>query len=102
MGSRVQLQALLEDLLGSRNVYFQPPETVKLGYPCIIYSRGVIGKTQFANDKPYKHAVRYSVTVIDANPDSNILDKIASLPMCVFERHFTKDNLHHDIYNLYY
>lgn len=102
MRNRIELQSLLEETLGSRNVYFQPPETVKLNYPCIIYSRGVTGRTEFANDKPYQHRVRYSVIVIDKNPDSPILDKIASLPMCAFERHYTADNLNHDIYNLYY
>lgn len=102
MEKRVQLQFLLEDLIGSKNVYFQPPETIKLSYPCIIYSRGVIGRTKFADDKPYQHQVRYAVTVIDKDPDSDILDKVASLPMCVFERHYTADNLNHDIYNLYY
>jgi hypothetical protein len=70
MGNRVQLQTLLEELIGSRNVYFQPPENVKLSYPCIIYSRGNIGKTQFADDIPYLHKTRYMVIVIDANPDS--------------------------------
>jgi hypothetical protein len=102
MEKRVQLQSLLEGLLRSRNVYFQPPEDVKLCYPCIIYSRGIIGITQFANDKPYHYQNRYTLTVIDKNPDSEILDKVASLPMCTFERHYTADNLNHDVYNLYY
>ena len=82
-------------------VYFQPPETVKLRYPCIIYSRDS-GKTEFANDKPYQHEVRYSVTVIDKNPDSKLLEKVAMLPMCSFERHYIADNMNHDVFNLYY
>lgn len=101
MEKRVQLQADLENLLGSRNVYYQPPETVKLCYPCIIYSRDD-EDVLHANDKPYKRQVRYSVVVIDKNPDSLIPGKIADLPLCSFERHYTKDNLNHDVYNLYY
>lgn len=46
--------------------------------------------------------VRYELTVIDKNPDSDILDRVASLPMCAFERHYTADNLNHDVYNIYY
>jgi hypothetical protein len=99
---RLKLQALLEGILGSRNVYFQPPENVNLQYPCIIYSRGVIHRTNFANDKPYQQKIRYTLNIIDANPDSEIPGRIAELPMCVFERHYTSDNLNHDIYNLYY
>lgn len=101
MGSRLDLQTLLETLLGTRNVYFQPPENVKLNYPCIIYSRNY-SDTSFANNKPYQFQTKYQVLVIDKNPDSEILKKVAMLPMCIFNRHYTSDNLNHDVYNLYY
>lgn len=101
MGTRVQLQALLENLIGSSNVYFQPPETVKLVYPCIIYSRDA-EETLFADDQPYTRAIGYKVMVIDKNPDSDIPRKVAVLPMCRFLTHYTKENLNHDVYNLYY
>ena len=102
MNRREELQLLLEGLIGSKNVYFQPPETVKMAYPCIVYSRGVIESTDFANDKPYNWNVRFSLIIIDKDPDSIILDKVAALPMCRFERHYTSNNLNHDVYNLYY
>lgn len=101
MGTRLELQTLLEDILGSRNVYFQPPETLKISYPCIIYTRDY-AVTNFADNNPYTHTKRYSVTVIDKNPDSLIPDKIAALPLSTFVRHFTADNLNHDIYNVYF
>lgn len=101
MSSRTELQTILETVLGSGNVYFQPPESLKMNYPCIVYSRDDI-KTRFANDKPYQHLTRYSVMVIDKNPDSTIPDKVKMLPTCTFERHYTKDNLNHDIFILYY
>ena len=40
---RLELDADLRALLGSTNVYFQPPETKKLKYPCFIYER-VLGE----------------------------------------------------------
>lgn len=40
--------------------------------------------------------------VIDKNPDSIIADKVESLKMCSFDRHYTADNLNHFVYNLYY
>lgn len=101
MGKRTDLQTILEGLLGSRNVYFQPPESVKLKYPCIIYSRDY-GETRFADNLPYNHQIRYKVTVIDSNPDSEILNKVVALPSCSFSRHYTADNLNHDVYNLYF
>lgn len=99
--NRLKLQTLLEETINSSRVYFQPPETVKLSYPCIVYSRNDLD-IKFANDNPYKHKAKYNLIVIDRNPDSDIIEKIAMLPMCSFERHYTKDNLNHDVYNIYY
>jgi hypothetical protein len=101
MGARTDLQDILEIILGSHNVYFQPPSTVQMVYPCIVYSR-YMGDTKFASDKPYFHAVQYQVILIGKDPDSSILGFIAMLPTCVFVRHYTADNLNHDVYNLYY
>lgn len=101
MGTRLQLQTLLEALLGSRNVYFQPPSTVKMKYPCIVYSLSDID-TKFADNIPYSNKRRYQSTAIDPNPDSVIPDKLALLPMCVFDRSYTADNLNHYVFNIYF
>lgn len=101
MAPRLSLQTLLTALLGSSNVYFQPPPSLAMNYPCIVYKRDDVN-TEFADNKPYKHKKRYQVTVIDRDPDSVIPDKVAALPMCVFDRFFTADNLNHDVYNLYF
>lgn len=101
MGPREELQALLEGLLQSRNVYFQPPANVQMQYPAIVYQRDN-AHTEFANNRPYSGAVRYQVTVIDRNPDSDIPKKVASLPLCIFSRFFTANGLNHDVYTLYY
>lgn len=98
---RIELQALLEKLLGSRNVYFQPPESVKLKYPCIVYERSGI-LTDLADNRIYCSRKRYAVTVIDKDPDSKIPDKLQDLDYCDFDRHFTADNLNHDIFTLYF
>lgn len=92
---------MLEDILGSRNVYYQPPSSIKLNYPAIIYSRSDI-PNRFADDKVYKQDRVYELTVIDYNPDSEIVSKVSQLPMCRFSRHFTSDNLNHDVFILYY
>ena len=101
MERRVQLQTLLEEILGSRNVYFQPPESVSLIYPCIIYSRSN-GLSKHADDIPYNFQTGYTVIIIDKNPDSVIPAKIAALPMCAFDRHYISNNLNHDVYTIYY
>jgi hypothetical protein len=101
MAPRLQLQTLLEALLGSRHVYFQPPPTVKMEYPAIVYSRSHI-ETNFADNKPYKNKKRYQVTIIDRDPDSDIHEKVAALPLCSYDRFFTADNLNHDVFNLFF
>lgn len=101
MAQRLDLQNLLVFLLGSPNVYFQPPPTLQMEYPCIVYRRDY-KHTEFADDQPYKHRKRYEVTVMDRNPDSDIPEKIAGLKMCLFDRHFTADNLNHDVFKLFF
>lgn len=99
MAQRSDLQTLLETF--APNVYFQPPETLKITYPCIVYKRDN-EYTEFADDLPYHRRKRYQVTVIDRDPDSGIPDKVGDLPLCRFARFFTADNLNHDVFNLYF
>lgn len=101
MESRLELQILLEELLGSRNVYYQPPESVKMKYPAIVYSRQDIDN-RHANNNVYIQNNVYNITVIDENPDSEIVKKVSLLPMCNFNRHYTSDNLNHDVFTIYY
>lgn len=99
---RDELQTKLETILGSVHVYFEPPESVKLVYPCIVYERSA-GDTDFANNMPYRFQVRYSVTIISRDADEAVLHKLAmSLPSIIYDRHFVTDGLHHDVFNLYY
>lgn len=101
MGRRADLHEILCGIVGSRNVYFQPPETIKMVYPCVVYGRSGID-TKFANDLPYGHVNEYTITVIDRDPDSLIPSKISDIPTCRFDRHFTSDNLNHDVFRIYY
>lgn len=101
MDRRLQLQVILTTLQGSDKVYFQPPSNVQMVYPCIVYERDA-ARDSFADNGPYLHTKRYRVTIIDRDPDSGTPDKVALLPMCVFAQHFVVDNLHHDVYSLYF
>lgn len=101
MSKRLELHELLCETLGSRNVYFQPPDSIKMQYPAIVY---------FRNDMPISHAdnsayiisTEYQIIVIDKNPDSDIVNKVASLPRCQYDRHYKADNLNHDAFTMIY
>lgn len=96
-----KIQQMFEELLGSRNVYYQPPANIKMNYPAIIYNREGIDNDH-ANNNVYMQRHIYNVTVIDKDPDSEIVDKVSKLPACSFNRHFTADNLNHDVFILIY
>jgi len=99
MGLRLDLHQILETF--TPNVYFQPPNNIELNYPCIIYKRD-FADTKFADDIPYNHRLRYQIMVIDPDPDSDIPGKVASMPMSLFNRFYTADNLNHDVYNVFF
>ena len=101
MDRRLLFHEVLCDVLGSRNVYFQPPSSIKMNYPAIVYSRDVIGN-KYANNRVYLSQMRYSVTVIDKDPDSPIVGKVASLPTSKHNRHYEKDKLNHDVYTIFF
>lgn len=101
MRSRIALQQKLEELLGSRNVYFQPGPSVQMKYPAIVYSRNTVD-TKHANDCAYNQLMRYDVILIDKNPDSEFVSKLLSFPLCGHSRTYKADNLNHDVFTLYF
>lgn len=97
MGQRLELHALLKTLVD--NVYFQPPSSTVMQYPCIRYERTNI-RSKTADNAPYLHVKEYTLTVIDANPDSQIPDAVSKLPQCIYDRPYKSDGLNHDVFNI--
>lgn len=102
MDNRLKLHEKLVEVLGSRFVYFQKPESIKMSYPCILYTLSNID-LKYANNKIYADKRCYQVTVVDYDPDSEIPAKMLSLlSMCRFNRFYVADNLNHWVYTLYF
>lgn len=99
MGQRLDLHEILVGI--TPKVYFQPPSDLQMEYPCIVYQRDQ-ANTKFADGKPYSYTQRYQVTLIARDPDSNILDSIKVLPLCVYNRYFATSGLNHDVFTLYF
>jgi hypothetical protein len=91
----------LEELLGSRNVYYQPPGSFKMTYPAIRYSKKNMS-SKFANNKIYSNMKCYELIVIDKNPDNPVIDKLLELPYCSYSNFYISDNLNHDVLTIYY
>lgn len=101
MAKHQKLQSKLEELLGSRNVYYQPPTSVQMQYPAIRYSKSTID-SKYANNSKYSSKTRYEITVIDRLPDNPVIEKLLKLPYSSHERWYAADNLNHDVITLYY
>lgn len=102
MGQRLDLQFELESLMEGNEVIFQPPPNYKLRYPCIRYSMSG-GRSRFSGNMPYIFTKRYMLTLMDRNPDSIFVEKLAmAFPMIVLDRTYTTEGLHHWVYTLYY
>lgn len=101
MADRKELHARLVEILGSKYVYFNPPESQKLQYPCIIYNldNKELVKADNAN---YLKRNYYNVTLIHEDPVNPIQDMIMELPYCKFTSFYSVDDLNHYRYQIYY
>jgi len=101
LAQRLLLHEALVDLLGTTNVYFQPPPDFQMTYPCIVYSRDD-QSVKRGDNVAYNVRQRYQVTYIDKNPDGDSIDALAEFPLSAFSRHFVTSGLNHDVFSIYY
>ena len=101
MANRLDLQSLLEELLGSRNVYYTPPESIKMQYPAIRYSKKKI-ESVHADDSKYLMRDCYELIVISRTPEHPVIKQLLALPYCSYDRPYVADNLYHDVLTIYY
>lgn len=101
MGTRLELQSLLEDVLGSDKVYFQPPESIKMSYPAFVYYLYDVDIMR-ANDSLFHKWNHYRIQYISRDPDNNMISKLLTLQYCSYFGRSNIDNLYHDNFDLYY
>lgn len=101
MASELKLQNKFEELLGTKQVYYQPPESIQMSYPAIRYSKKK-PDVKYANDKKYSKMDCYEVIVMDFVPDNPVIEKILELPYTSHDRVYVSDNLNHDVITIFY
>jgi hypothetical protein len=108
MDRRIELDDVLRVIInitdpidGDSHVYFQPPESIKMKYPAIVYSIDGLN-SKHANDRRYASKTGYSVTLIDKNPDSGYVDRILEIPYCRFNTAYPAEGLNHFNFTIYY
>lgn len=101
--NRDELKNFFRSILGSysNNVYFQPPESIKLSYPCIIYKLSGYPLIK-ADNKTYTIHKEYFVELITKLPDEDeeYYKKILDNEMVKFDRVFINDNLYHYVFTI--
>ena len=102
MGQRLDLDTLLKQILGSDAVYFQPPTTIEMEYPCFVFNRDDVN-VQYADNGSYSVDFKYQVTLISRTPNSeDTIKKLIAQPLCSYDRFFRINNLNHDVFTLYF
>lgn len=102
MDRRLKLNELLEQVPTVKKAYFQPPENVKMEYPCIRYYRGR-PSTDRADNVAYRYTQCYELIVIDPDPDSQIARYIVEhFPMAQINPTYVSNNLYHTPITLYF
>jgi len=98
---RSELDAILNAIPGVNKAWFQPDKSKTLDYPVIVYERDD-SFSRYADNVKYLHMKRYTVTVIDQDPDSPIPDLVEQLPFTTFDRAFPRLGLNHFVFNIYF
>jgi hypothetical protein len=98
-----ELHEVLQNILGEDGkAYFQPPENLKLKYPCIVFDRSG-ARILNADNLNYQITKSYTITLITKTADNDkYLDKLLQLPMCTFDREFITDGLVHEVFSIYF
>lgn len=98
MKTRDEIQSMLEEILGSKNVYFQPPTNTSIKYPCIVYKFVRFNVTP-ADNKPYLVTGRWDIHHMYKNPKNDLKEKfVFEVPFCSFDRRIVTEGVYNDYY----
>lgn len=101
MGRRHKLHEELESL-GAKKTLFQPPPSVQLEYPAIIYTIKSTYTTN-ADNRVYTGHRFYQIELIDPDPDTPLIDALLNkFKMIKHVNNFKTSNLNHNVFDLYY
>lgn len=82
--------------------YYQPPENLRIQYPCFVYKR-IPGERFRADNRAYHYCRCWEAVFITEDPESTVReDMMNHFPMCRQIRDYVSDNLYHHVFNFYY
>lgn len=90
-----QLRALCE------NVYYQPPASIKMKYPCFRYNLANIFAKE-ADNMGYIVLDRYTVIYITKDPDDEVPHRLLeTIQKANYDRNYCLDGLYHHVFSIY-
>ena len=99
--TRLELHKIFQQIFeNNNNIYYQPPENIKIEYPALIYTKDNIN-IKYANNRSYIMKDRYMITIIDKKPDNQAIKKILNLENTSYNRHYVSNGLNHDVLTIY-
>lgn len=99
-----QLRDQLYLVNNTKNVYYNPPSSIRMNFPCFRFELNNID-VKHADNKAYARKPRWAVTYISRNlEDIEVVSKqmLDIFPYCNFDTSFRADNLEHAVFNLYF
>lgn len=103
LDKRIEFHGILEEILGSKQVYFNPGSDTKLKYDCIVYKRSNPDVIHADNIRYISHEL-YRVTVISRDSDCDVVDRLLKRfkMASIVTPTYPADGLYHDVLNIYY
>ena len=100
MLKRVDIQEKFKFLLGSNNVYYQPPANLKMKYPAIVYSLDGLDVKRFDNARLINKNC-FSVTHIYRNESENLVETmLKNFEYISFDNRSIVDGIYNDHYTI--
>ena len=100
MKSRIEIQNLLEEILGSKEVYFQAPPNTGMSYPCMIYDFEGFD-TSFADNRPYLVSGQWTVHHMYKSIKNDLKERmVLEEPFFRWDRRIKSDGVYNDYYKI--
>lgn len=101
MKTREELQVILEEVLGSSNVYFQAPPNTGMKYPCMVYRFSNFDRKN-ADNIPYMLTGRWEIHhMYKSLKNDKRFEMLALSPYVNFDRRILSDGVYNDYYTIY-
>ena len=101
MKTRDEIQTLLEDAIGNKNVYFQAPPNTGMTYPCMVY-KFVKPDVKYADNTPYLLTGHWEVHHMYKSVKNDLKEKMLFIaPYVTFDRRLVNSGVYNDYYTIY-